>query len=125
MIRHSNRFFCALCRVVVLALLFAQAAYAAQPCFTPGMSAANAMSRQMGDDCDMPATSASNLCVMKCVDGGTLSAHTPLVVPPPPTEAILVLPPLPDNTLAAIAMRSLIEPVRDPPKAIRFCSFLI
>lgn len=126
MIRHSNRLFCALCRVVVLALLFAQAAHAAQPCVTPGMSAASAMSGQMGDDCDMPAEHASNLCVINCADNDKLSAPPPLLVPPLlPTEAILILPPLPDNTLAAVAMCSLIEPVRDPPKTIRFCSFLI
>ena len=126
MIRHSNRYFCALCRVVVLALLFAQAAYAAQPCVTPGMSAAGAMSGQMGDDCDMPAEHAGNLCVINCTDNDKLSASPPLLVPPLlPTEAILVLPPLRDNTPAAVAMCSLIEPVRDPPKAIRFCSFLI
>ena len=49
----------------------------------------------------------------------------PLFVPALPTEAVLVLPPLPDTPLATVAMRSLIEPVRDPPKSIRFCSFLI
>lgn len=125
MIRHSNRFFCALCRVVVLALLFAQAAYAAQPCVTPGMSAAGAMSGQMGDDCDMPAEHASNLCATNCADNDKLSAPPSLLVPHPTTEAILVLPPLPDNILPTVAMRSLIDPVRDPPKAIRFCSFLI
>lgn len=126
MIRHSNRFFGALCRVVVLALLFAQAAYAAQPCVTPGMSAAGAMSGQMGGDCDMPAEHASNLCVINCADSDKLSASPPLLVPPLlPTEAILILPPLLDNTLVAVAMCSLIEPVRDPPKTIRFCSFLI
>lgn len=111
--------------MVVLALLFAQAAYAAQPCVTPGISAASAMSGQMGDDCDMPAEHASNLCVMKCVDSDMLSAYPPLPVPLPTTEAILVLPPLPDNILPTVSMRSLIDPVRDPPKAIRFCSFLI
>lgn len=125
MIRNSNRFFPALCRVVVLALLFAQAAYAAQPCVTPGMSAAGAMSGHMGDDCDMPTEQASNLCVINCADSDKLSAPPPLFVPALTTEAVLVLPPLPDNTLVAVAMCSLIEPVRDPPKAIRFCSFLI
>ncbi len=125
MIRHSNRYFFALCRVVVLALLFAQAAYAAHPCVTPGMSAAGAMSGQMGADCDMPAEHAGNLCVINCADNDKLSASPPLLVPLLPTEAILVLPPLLDNTHAAMAMCSLIGPVRDPPKAIRFCSFLI
>ena len=111
--------------MVVLALLFAQAAYAAQPCVTPGMSAVSAMSGQMGGDCDMPAGRASNLCVINCADSDKLSAPPPLFVPALPTEAVLVLPPLPDTPLATVAMRSLIEPVRDPPKSIRFCSFLI
>lgn len=114
-----------LCRVVIVALLFSQAAFAMQPCVTPGMTAAGAMSGQMDDDCDMQAAGPGNLCAMKCVDSDKLSAHTPLVVPPPPNGAIAVLTSLPDNTLVAVAMRSLIEPLRGPPKAILYCSFLI
>lgn len=106
-------------------LLFAQAAFATQPCVTPGMTAASALSGQMGDDCDMPAASAGNLCVLKCTDSSQLSAHTPLAVPPPSSVAILLPLPEPDSSLAMVAMRSLVDPVRDPPKAIRFCSFLI
>lgn len=124
-IRNSNRFLRAFCQVLVATLLFAQAAFATQPCVTPGMTAASAMSGQMGDECDMPAASASNLCVIKCRDSDMLSAHTSLVVPPSPTAATLLPLPLPDNTLAMVAMRSLVEPALDPPKAIRFCSFLI
>jgi hypothetical protein len=123
--KNSNRFLRTLCRVVMVTLLFTQAAFATQPCVTPGMTAASAMSGQMSDDCEMPAASADNLCVMKCADSDKLSAYTSLVVPAPPTGAILVLPPWPDNALAAVAMRSPLEPGRDPPKAIRFCSFLI
>ncbi len=111
--------------MIIVTLLFAQAAYATQPCVTPGMTAASALSGQMGGDCDMPAASASNLCVMKCTDTSQLSAYTPLIVPPPSGAAILVPLPVPDNSLATVAMRSLVDPVRDPPKAIRFCSFLI
>lgn len=124
-IRNSNRFLRALCHVLVVTLLFAQAAYATQPCFTPGMTAASAMAGQMDSDCEMPAVSASKLCVMKCTDSDMLSAYTPLTVPPPPTASILLPLPSPDTTLALVAMHSLVDPVRDPPKAIRFCSFLI
>lgn len=125
-IKNSNCFLRALCRVVIVTLLSAQAAFATQPCVTPGMSAASAMSGQMGDDCcDMPAAHSSNLCVMNCADSDKLPAPSPLLVPPPPISTILVLPALLDNTRAAVAMCSLVGPVRDPPKTIRFCSFLI
>lgn len=125
MIRNSNCLLRTLCRVVVVALLFSQAAFATQPCVTPGMTAASMMSSHMDDDCDMQAAGSSNLCVMKCVDSDKLSAHTPLVVPPPPTTAIAVLTPLPDDGRAVVAMRSLIAPLRGPPKSILYCSFLI
>lgn len=123
--RNSNRYLRALCRVVIITLLFAQAAYATEPCFTPGMTTASAMSGKMDSDCETPAVSASKLCMMKCTDSDMLSAYTPLTVPPPPTASILLPLPSPDSTLALVAMRSLVDPVRDPPKAIRFCSFLI
>lgn len=110
---------------MIITLLSAQAAFATQPCVTPEMSAARAIISQTDDDCHKSAVSDVSLCVMKCTDSDKLSAYTSLVVPPPPTGTILVPLPLPDNTLAVVAMRSLIDPVRDPPKAIRFCSFLI
>lgn len=124
-IKNSKHFLRALCRVVIVTLLSAQAAFATQPCVTPEMSAARAVASQTDDACHKSAVSDVSLCVMKCTDSDKLSAYTSLVVPPPSTATILVLPPLPDNIPAAVAMRSLVEPVRDPPKAIRFCSFLI
>lgn len=111
--------------MLVGTLLFAQAAFATQPCVTPGMSASSAVASQADDACCIAAASEASLCVMKCTDTDKLSAHTPLAVPPAPTDAILILSPLPDNALAAAASRGLIDPSQDPPKTIRFCSFLI
>jgi len=111
--------------MLVGTLLFAQAAFATQPCITPGMSAASAVASQADDACCAASASEASLCVMKCADTDKLSAYTPLVVPPAPTDAILILPSLPDNAPAATASRCLIDPSRDPPKTIRFCSFQI
>lgn len=125
MIKNSNRLLRALCCLLMGVLLSAQAAFATQPCVKPGMSAARAVISQTDDDCHKFAVSDAGLCVVKCTDSDKLSAHTPLVVPLAPTTAILLPLPSPDSTLAMVAMRSLVDPVRDPPKTIRFCSFLI
>lgn len=119
-------FFRPFCRILVGALLFTQAAFATQPCVEPGMSVARAIAIQTDDDCCASTASAISLCSMKCADSDKLSAHTPLVVPPPPpTGVILTPPPLPDNALAVTALYCPGNPARDPPKTIRFCSFLI
>lgn len=122
--RNPERFLHSLCRAIIIALLFAQAAFAAQPCITPGVSVASAMSGQMDDDCNMPAVSAGKLCAVKCMDSDQLAVFAAPVVPPRPTVAVLTLPPPPADGVV-VAMRNRIEPARDPPKAIRFCSFLI
>ncbi len=124
-IRNSTRWFFAFSRAVVVTLLLAQTAFAAQPCGMLGMSPASEMPGQMGDDCETHATSASKLCAIKCADSDKSTAYAPWAVPLPPTGTILILPSLPDNALVAVAMRSLVDPVKDPPKTIRFCSFLI
>lgn len=124
-IRNSTRWFFAFSRAVVVALLLAQTVFAAQPCGMLGMSPASEMPGQMGNDCETPAASASKLCAMKCTDSDKSISYVPLVVPPPMTGTILILPSLPDNALVAVAMRGLVEPIQDPPKTIRFCSLLI
>jgi len=111
--------------MLVGTLLFSQAAFATQPCVAPGMSAASAVASKADDAFRAASTSEASLCVMKCTDTANLSAHTSLVVPPAPTGVILILSSLPDNTLAATASRCLIDSSQDPPKTIRFCSFLL
>jgi len=112
--KSLNGFMRSLCGVVIATLLSAQAAFATQPCVTPGMSAARAVVSQGDGDRHKYAVSSVNTCVTKCADGDKLSAYSSLVVPPPPTHTVLVLPALPDNTLAVAAIRSLVEPVADP-----------
>lgn len=118
----SRIFIRALCRVLIGLLLFAQAAFATQPCVTPGMSAAVAISAQGDDDCCTTTASTASLCVMKCTDSDKLSAHTPLpmLAAPPATALVLSLPARP----AHVPVRYLHDS-RDPPKTIRFCSLLI
>lgn len=110
------------CRALIAMLLFAQAAFATQPCVTPGMTAAVAMSAQSDDDCCGTSASAISLCVMRCTDSAKLSAHAPLPVPGAPPSTALKLP-LPAHT-ALLPVRY-VHDSRDPPKTIRFCSLLI
>jgi hypothetical protein len=123
--KFSKRLSRVVCSFVVVGLLTAQAAFATQPCATPEMSAARAISGHMDADCDLPAVSASGLCVAKCADSDKLSSYTTVSVPPPPNGKILLVPVVSGNTPAMAALRRVATRALDPPKAIRFCTFLI
>lgn len=111
--------------VLIAALLFAQAAFATQPCVESGMSAAAAPATPSADDCCATAVSAVNLCVMKCTDSAQSSAHAKLQVPPAPV-AYVTLPAVFDNNCGSPAIdRWRADHPGDPPKSIRFCSFLL
>lgn len=102
--------------------LFAQAAFATQPCITSGMSDALAMSHQSDSDCCTSSAAAINLCATKCVDSDKLSAHTPQPVLPAPT--VTTLNPWYRSDTAVVAAHYPHDP-RDPPRTIRFCSIQI
>ncbi len=114
------------CPLIAL-LLFAQAAFAAQPCVEPGMSAASAMAHSGSDDCcGGRSVSETNLCAVACTDENKLVGSGEFVsVPARVDVALLVLPPLepalpglavaPQGTALAAA----------PPKSILFCSILV
>src|SRR2546423_1041293 len=109
--------------LLVGSMLFAQAAFATRPCVDAGMSASAAMTHENGDDCCDTSATVTNLCVAKCIDGDKVSGHAEIPLPLRSDEPVLTvdLPrtasPAPQARIAASGL--------DPPKTIRFCSFLI
>jgi len=111
------------CSLIAL-LLFTQAAFATSPCVDPGMTATAAMANAAGEDCCDTSVTQANLCVMQCTDGSKLSAYTPVALPPAPTEPLLTLA-YPDDALPIPRHWVIASSARDPPKSLRFCTFLI
>ena len=122
--RAHRKLTAAICQVLIGLLLFTQAAFATRPCVEAGMSAAAALTAAEGHECCETSVSERTLCVMKCTDGNKLSAHPPLLIPPVASSAWLTVAPVNDGRSQRFHPR--LEPIaRDPPKTIRFCSFLI
>ena len=115
---------------LIALLLFAQGAFATQPCLDGGMSAAaamEAMAESGSDDCcgGTQSVSETHLCAVACTDESKLVGSSESIpIPLRIDVALLLLPPLetgrrvheivPSTALAAA-----------PPKSILFCSFLI
>ena len=114
----------AICRLLIGLLLFSQAAFATQPCVEAGMSAAAALAATEGHECCETSVSERTLCVMKCTDADKVSAHPPLLLPPVAGSVVLTLAPLDERSSPRFHAR-FETTARDPPKTIRFCSFLI
>ena len=75
-------------------------------------------------DCCDTSVSEANLCVSKCTDGDKVPGYTPVLIPPVADQAVRILPAL-DEIRTYRIRPSLDNAARDPPKSIRFCSFLI
>ena len=109
--------------LVVGVMLSAQAAFATRPCVDAGMSAASAIAQQNEHDCCDTMASITSLCVAKCTDSNKLSGHTDIPAAKAPAEAVLkvdfprLVLPHPRLWLARSGL--------DPPKTVRFCTFLI
>lgn len=114
----------AICQLLIGLLLFSQAAFATQPCVEAGMSAAAALAATEDHECCETSVSERTLCAMKCIDGSKVSAHAPLSIPLASPQAVLTLAATGDSR-TELHPASLYTPARDPPKTIRFCSFLI
>lgn len=105
-------------------LLFTQAAFAARPCVQAGMSAASAMAADKDGESGETSMSRANVCVLKCTDGDKVPAQPPLAVLAAASEPVLtVAVPHADGPTWNSASRG--NASHDPPKTIRFCSFLI
>lgn len=122
--RAHRKLTAAICQVLIGLLLFTQAAFATRPCMDAAMSAASALAAADEHDCCETSVSEANLCVMKCTDGDKVSAHMELLVPLAADQPVLTLAAL-DDAGARFHRPALDTPARDPPKTIRFCSFLI
>ena len=125
--RARRKLTAAICQVLIGLLLFAQAAFATRPCVEAGMTAAAVVAAAAAaeeHDCCETSISQANLCLSECTAGEQVSAHTPLVLPPVTDQAPRVVP-LIDDSRTYRTLSALDAPARDPPKTIRFCSFLI
>ena len=103
--------------------LAASTAFAATPCAEGGMSPASATAQHAGDDCCDVSPSVTALCIAKCTDGSQFAAQSDIPAVKAPREHTL-----------AVAYPAFVLPVPrmwldysglDPPKSIRFCTFLI
>ena len=125
--RAHRKLTAAICQVLIGLLLFAQAAFATGPCVEGGMSAAAAVAAAAAAEehgCCETSVSESNLCVSKCTDGNKVAGYTPLLLPPVADQAVRIVRVLDDSRTYRISAAHH-NAARDPPKTIRFCSFLI
>ena len=109
--------------LLVGVMLWAQAAFATRPCVDADMSASSAIAQQNEHDCCDTMASVASLCVAKCSDGNKHSAHTDIPAIKPATEPSLTID-FPRLMLPHASLW-LASSGLDPPKTIRFCSFLI
>ena len=128
--RPSRQILRLISSALIALLLFAQGAFATQPCVDAGMSAAAAMAAMAeanSDDCcgGMPSVSETQLCAVACTDQNKLvGSGESLPVPARVDGALLVLPPLfTGPRVHEVAPRTALAAA--PPKSILFCSFLI
>jgi hypothetical protein len=127
--RPSRQILRLISSALIALLLFAQGAFATQPCIDGGMSAAaamEAMAESGSSDCcgGMPSVSETHLCAVACTDDSKLVGTSEAIpVPLRIAVALLLLPPLETglrvNPIASSALAA------GPPKSILFCSFLI
>lgn len=113
------------CCVLIGALLFAQAAFAMQPCVEPGMSATSAIAAHANGDCCDAGVAEINLCALQCGDSTKLPGSAYQFTLPRPMAAGFVVPePLQEHG-ATNWLRLQRDLVADPPPTLRFCCFLI
>ena len=118
--RHIRR---AGIRIVLLGVIFAQAAVAANACLTPSSVPAQSAANAVSSYCERSDEMSLNLCLYQYADQTDQSLTPPVVAAP--AVAILTV------SNAAQCLLPWISPVvggypgHDPPIPIRFCSFLI
>jgi hypothetical protein len=112
----------AICRLVLAAMLFAQATGVAQACSVVAHSPTMAFApTQHEGDCGK--TVNQNACLQQCTAGDQSSAQVQVAVAPMPALPVLVVDVAPLRVACpAIASTSLFHST-DPPRSIRFCSF--
>jgi hypothetical protein len=109
--------------IVLLGVLFAQAAVAANACLTPSLMRAQPAASGAASHCEQSDEISLNLCLYQWADQTDQSTTPPVVAAP--LAAVLTVPD------AAQCLLPWITPIvggyagHDPPIPIRFCSFLI
>ena len=103
-------------------LFFSHAAFAINPCLDAAMSGSAAVAAsEEHEGCETVVLQA-NLCLLECSDGLSGSASASL---PPVSQHVLNMElPFEDGNPARVS-RAFDHPARDPPKCIRFCSYLV
>ena len=111
-------------RIVLLGVLFAQAAVAANACLMPAsMRAAPCAAGAASSHCE-PANEVSlNLCLYQWADQSDQGMTPPVVTAP--IAAVLTVADAAQSLLPWISPAVGGYPGHDPPIPIRFCSFLI
>jgi hypothetical protein len=123
-LRSSHRLF-RIARVLLVCLVFTQAALAASGCFMSSAGFANVAATAETADCDDTGSMNLNLCLAHCsADSQSLDANVLPVVAPPPA-LLLVVPLAIHSELPPRPRFTSVERTSDPPIPIRFCSFLI
>jgi hypothetical protein len=125
-LRNIRRF---ACLVLIVALLFAQAAFAARPCIDPDMSAAAAVAAQSEGGCCDTAVAEIKLCAVQCADGNKLPGprdRSRFTACAPFAAESVTIQPFTDHVVASAQWQRLQrDHIADPPSALRFCRLLI
>ena len=110
-------------RIVLLGILFAQAAVAANACLTPGsMRAAPCAPDAASFHCELANEVSLNLCLYQWADQSDQGMTPPVAAP---IAAVLTVADAAQCLLPWISPVVGGYPGHDPPIPIRFCSFLI
>ena len=110
-------------QIVLLGVLFAQAAVAANACLMPSSAPAQSAAGAPSTHCQQPDEISPNLCFYQQADQSGQSTTPPVVAAP--IAAVLTVA---DATQCLLPWTSPVvgdNPGHDPPIPIRFCSFLI
>ena len=110
-------------RIVLLGVLFAQAAVAVGGCLTPSSMRAQPVASAAASHCEQSDGISLNLCLYQWADQ-TGQNTTPAVIAAP-LAAVLTVPDAARCLLPWITPLVAGSAGHDPPIPIRFCSFLI
>ena len=110
-------------RIVLLGVLFAQAAVAANACLTPSSMRAQPTANAASSHCELSDEISPNLCLYQWADQSDQSTTPPGVAAA--SAAVLAVPDAAQRLLPWITPFVAWYAGHDPPIPIRFCSFLI
>ena len=108
---------------MLLGLMFAQAAVAANACLTPGSMCAQPAADAASTHCQQPDEISPNLCFYQWADQSGPSTTPPVLAAP--LAAVLTVPDVAHCLLPPLSPVLAGNAGHDPPIPIRFCSFLI